>query len=78
MVRNRCYAPGRKAGNQTNQRFNILVRKDAAVGIVNSIYPDQGPVVQSIVNLTTSLRRQLVKYMLTKLSNTLLFFVGKL
>ena len=38
----------------------------------------QGPVVQSIVNLTTSLRRQLVKYMPTKLSNTLLFFVEKM
>ena len=39
---------------------------------------DQGPVVQSIVSLTKSLRRQLVKYMPTKLSNTLLFFVGKM
>ena len=38
----------------------------------------QGPVVQSIVSLTTSLRPQLVKYMPTKLSNTLLFFVGKM
>ena len=37
-----------------------------------------GPVVQSIVSLTTSLRRQLVKYMPTKLSNTLLFFVGNM
>ena len=37
-----------------------------------------GPVVHSIVSLTTSLRRQLVKYMPTKLSNTLLFFVGKM
>ena len=37
-----------------------------------------GPVVQSIVSLTSSLRRQLVKYMPTKLSNTLLFFVGKM
>ena len=37
-----------------------------------------GPVVQSTVSLTTSLRRQLVKYMPTKLSNTLLFFVGKM
>ena len=37
-----------------------------------------GPVVQSIVSLTTSLRRQLVKYMPTALSNTLLFFVGKM
>ena len=31
------------------------------------------PVVHSIVILTPSLRRQLVKYMLTSLSNTLLF-----
>ena len=37
-----------------------------------------GPVVQSIVSLTTSLRSQLVKYVPTKLSNTLLFFVGKM
>ena len=36
------------------------------------------PVVQSIVSLTMSLRRQLVKYMPTKLSNTLLFFVEKM
>ena len=37
-----------------------------------------GPVVQSIVSLTTSLRRQLLKHIPTKLSNTLLFFVGKM
>ena len=37
-----------------------------------------GPVVQSIVSLMTSLRCQLVKYMLTTLSNTLVFFVGKI
>ena len=37
-----------------------------------------GPVVQSIVSLTTSLRHQLVKYMHTTLSNMLLFFVGKM
>ena len=40
-----------------------------------SVYDkDLGPVVQSIVSLTTSLRRQFVKYMLTILSNPLLFF----
>ena len=33
-----------------------------------------GPVVQSIVSLTTSLRRHFVKYMPTTLSNPLLFF----
>ena len=37
-----------------------------------------GPVVQSIVSLTTLLRRHLVKYMPTNLSNTLLFFVEKM
>ena len=37
-----------------------------------------GSVVQSIVSLTTSLRCQLVKYILTTLSNTLLFFVEKM
>ena len=39
---------------------------------------DLGPVVQSIVSLTSSLRRELVKYMLTTLSNPLLFFVEKM
>ena len=37
-----------------------------------------GPVVQSIISLTTSLRRHFVKYMLTILSNPLLFFVEKI
>ena len=34
-----------------------------------------GPIVQSIVSLTKSLRCQLVKYMPFKLSNTPIFFV---
>ena len=38
----------------------------------------QRPVVQSIVSLTMSLRGHLVKYIPTTLSNTLLFFVGKM
>ena len=37
-----------------------------------------GPVVQSIVSLTLLLRRHLFKYMTTTLSNTPLFFVGKM
>ena len=37
----------------------------------------QGPVVQSIVILTTSLRRHFVKYMPTTLSNPLLFLLKK-
>ena len=36
-----------------------------------------GPDFQSIVSLTTSLRRQFVKYMPATLSNRLLFFVEK-
>ena len=38
---------------------------------------DMGPVVQSTVSLMKSLRRQLVKYMLTTLSNALVFYVEK-
>ena len=37
----------------------------------------QGPVVQSIVSLTSSLRGQLVKCFMTLLPNTLIFFVDK-
>ena len=37
-----------------------------------------GSVVQSIVSLTMSLRRHFVKYILTTLSNPLLFFVEKM
>ena len=43
----------------------------------NENHNDQGPVVQSIVSLTTSFRRQLVKYMWTTLSNILLFLLEK-
>ena len=45
---------------------------------VRKLPPVQGPVVQSIVSLTTSLRRHFVKYMLTTLSNPLSFFVEKM
>ena len=38
----------------------------------------QGPVVQSIVSLTSSLRGQLVKCFMTLLPNTLIFFVEKM
>ena len=39
---------------------------------------DQGPVVQSIVSLTSSLRGQLVKCFTTLSSNTIIFFVEKM
>ena len=43
-----------------------------------NLKPNWSPIVQSIVSLTTSLRRQFVKYMLTILSNPLFFFVEKM
>ena len=41
-------------------------------------YTEQGPVVQSIVGLTSSLRGQLVKCFMTSLLNTLIFFLEKM
>ena len=38
----------------------------------------QGPVVQSIVSLTSLLRGQLIKWFTSIFSNTLIFFVGKM
>ena len=52
-------------------RFRIRANTKWLVG-------NQGPVVQSIVSLTSSLRRHFVKYMQTTLSNPLLFFVEKM
>ena len=43
-----------------------------------TVHNFQGPVVQSIVSLTSSLRGQLVKYFMTLLLNTLIFFVEKM
>ena len=42
------------------------------------LYTILGPVVQSIVSLTSSLRGQLVKCFMTLLPNTLKFFVEKM
>ena len=65
---------GRKASTQTSKTENDYI----AMGKFNTKISALGPVVQSIVSLTTSLRRHLVQYMPTTLSNTLLFFVGKM
>ena len=45
--------------------------------LVNCKSADLGPVVQSIVSLTKSLRRYFVKYMPTTLSKPVLFFIGR-
>ena len=56
--------------NPDTQNIAVVNLKPENVGL--------GPVVQSIVSLTTSLRLQLVKYMQTRVTNMLLFFVGKM
>ena len=69
-------------------RYIVKLDKDAKtadgfvatlqIKVIQSIAEEQGLVVQSIVSLTTSLRRQFVKYMPTTRSNPLLFFVEKM
>ena len=62
-----------------NQNLTICYRMvNLMLEVVNSLTGYQGPVVQSIVSLTTVLRHQFVKYMPTKLSNTVLFFCEKM
>ena len=54
-------------------KFNISLTNDI-VGF-DQLDPDnQGPVVQSIVSLTSSLRGKLVKYFTTLLPNTHVYF----
>ena len=57
--------------------FNSTTTCSLKTTISTTVSVYQGPVVQSIVSLTTSLRRQLVKYMPTALLKTLIFFVEK-
>ena len=47
-------------------------------GVKNCFDANLGPVVQSIVSSTSSLRGQLVKCFMTLLPNTLIFFVEKM
>ena len=59
---------------------NICFRREIIRIIIkySLVSRDQGPVVQSVVSLTSSLRGQLVKYFMSLLLNTLKFFVGKM
>ena len=68
FIRDQCRAV------EETERRHIMQQQ---VSDINCFLEHQGPVVQSIVSLTTSLRCQLVKYMPTKLSNTLLFLLEK-
>ena len=59
---------------------NIMISKPQ-VGSLLAYRPSgriQDPVVQSIVNLTISLRHKFVKQISAKVTNTLLFFVEKM
>ena len=59
-------------------QFVALTDAPCSPSISSLMDSDLGPIVQSIVSLTTLLRRQLVKYMWTTLSYTLSFFVEKM
>ena len=63
-------------------RFNTVNEENGSTLRINTVYEVmfqvQGPVVQSILNLTSSLRGQLVKYFTTLLLNTVKFFVEKM
>ena len=63
-------------------RFNTVNEENGSTLRINTLYKVmfqvQGPVVQSIVNLTSSLRGQPVKYFTTLLLNTVKFFVEKM
>ena len=58
--------------------IEIMFILKAKKAYFNGSYNKQGPVVQSIVSLTSSLRGQLVKCFTTLQPNTLKFFVEKM
>ena len=55
-----------------------IISKELAGFIATMSTTDQGPVVQSIVSLTSSLRGQLFKCFMTSSPNTLIFFIEKM
>ena len=69
-----CLKKGDGAGCTVSDYESSSVTLYLAMDGIESIL---GPVVQRIVSLTTSLIRQLVKYMPTTLSNTLYFLLKK-
>ena len=56
--------------------MKVKILSIGQMGCANSA--DQGPVVQSNISLTSSLRGQLVKCFMTLYPNTLIFFVDKM
>ena len=58
-------------------RSKMSVR-DSTGGFMLDLVRNQDPVVQSIVSLTISLKHKFVKQISAKVTNTLLFFVGKM
>ena len=65
------------AKNSPNSKINFSPEAIGVFGARKFIIRNQGPVVQSIVSLTSSLSGQLVKCFTTLLPNTLKFFVEK-
>ena len=64
------------ARNVTSYTTYVMINmSDIFLSVAQIVY--QGPIVQSIVSLTTLLRGHLVKYIPTTLSNTLLYFCWK-
>ena len=47
-------------------------------GIANSVDPDQGPVVQSVISLTSSLRVISLTVLADSIYNILIFFAEKM
>ena len=63
----------------TDYLYNLLLETCNYYNNISIFFlKDPGPVVQSIVSLTSSLRGQLVKCCMTLLLNTLIFFVEKM
>ena len=58
--------------------LKMVLKDTVRISTVMACLYNHGPVVQSIVSLTSSLRGQLVKCFMTLLPNTLLFFVDKM
>ena len=65
-----------KVGLLLKEQFHYLLEQ--IIYYISCLHHHQGPVVQSMVSLMSSLRGQLVKYFTTLLLNTLIFFVEKM
>ena len=92
-VRYRYQSPNLKEQTDPNLRGDLLTMRDllsfawqiakgmsylSSIKVRTLIFSNQGPVVQTIISLTSSVRGQLVKCFTTLQPNTLKFFVEKM